>query len=134
VTQEHAERDLPFRVLLEGAVDGEVGEVAGDRRVEVEASGGDRLHESRGGEQLRHRLDAEDGVGRDRWRIGPIEVAEAFDPQRLVRVDDGDGEPRDALLGHDLRDAGAVAGDDRCDRVGRDRERCGARQACRRSQ
>jgi hypothetical protein len=120
VAEQHPQRDLAFWVLLEGAVDGELGQVGRDRRVEVEAAGGNGLHDRRRREQLRHRLDAEDRVGGDHTGTCSVDMAEALDPQRPVPVDEGDGKPRDALLCHQLRDTRSVCCDDACSRVGRD--------------
>ena len=53
----------------------------------------------------------------------PIEMAEALDPQRPVRIDKGDGKAGYTLLCHQLRDTCSVGRDDRCSRVGRDRPR-----------
>ena len=69
VAEQHAQRDLALRVLLEGAVDPEVREVRRDRRVEVESPCLHGLHHGCRGEDLRHRLDAEEGVDVDRCAV-----------------------------------------------------------------
>ena len=112
VAQEHPQRDLPLRMLLERAVDGELGQVARDRLVEVQSAGRDGLHDCRCCEQLRHRLDAEHRVGGDRGAALVIPVAEALDPPRPIAIDQRDGQARYSLLGHEPRDPFSVPGDD----------------------
>jgi hypothetical protein len=70
------------------------------------------LHDCRGCEQLRYRLDARDRVGGDRSAALAIPVAEALDPQRPIAIDERDGQTRYSLLGHELRDPLSVPGDD----------------------
>lgn len=104
--------------LLECAVDSELGQVGRDRLVEVQSADRDGLHDCRGCEQLRHRLDAEDGVGGDRSAALALPVAEALDPQRPIAIDERDGQPRYSLLGHELRDPLSEPGDDGRRRAG----------------
>ena len=64
--------------LVEGIARLEVGQVFRDRRIEVESAALDQLHDGEVGEQLRHRTDAIDRVGRGRHlrlRIGEAEAA-----------------------------------------------------------
>jgi hypothetical protein len=49
-----------------------------------------------------------------------VEAAEPREPYGAVLVDERESEARDALLGHQLRDALSIPRDDRCGRVVRD--------------
>jgi hypothetical protein len=132
VAEQHAQRDPLLGVRLEGAVHGESGQVVRDRLVEVELSGLDGLHHRRGGEHLGHRLDAEDGVDRDRRTPVAVGGAEPLLPHDPVAVDHRQSQPRDVLAGHQLGEPGLVAGDDRGDAVARDGCRHGGRTTRRR--
>jgi hypothetical protein len=50
MAQQHPKGDLPLRMLFERAVDGELGQVRRDRRIQVHPAGGDGLHDRGGGE------------------------------------------------------------------------------------
>ncbi len=123
VAEEHPKRDLPLWVLLECAVDGELGQVGRDRRVEVDAARRGGLHDRRRREQLRHRLALKIVSAVTGAEPPPSTIAEALDPQRPVPIDKSDGKAGDTLLRHQLRDTSSIGRDDRCRRVGRDRLR-----------
>ena len=130
VAEQHAQGDPLFGVWLEGAVDGEAGQVPDDRCVEVELSGLDGLHHRRGGEDLGHRLDAEDGVDGDRRAPVAVGGAEPLLPHHPVAVDQRHGQAGDVLLGHEPGNPGPVALDHRGDPVARGgRYRDGGRTA-----
>ena len=67
-------------------------------------------------------------------RAASIEMAEALDPQRPVRVDEGDGKTGYTLLCHQLRDTCSVGCDHGRSWVGRDRRQRGVERTHRRDE
>ena len=92
------QRHLPLGVILEPAPNAEIGEIIRDRSVEVEEPVLDGHQDAERREALGHRLDAEQGLGRDRFVHDPARVAVDPAPENGFVVDDGDGHSRRILF------------------------------------
>ena len=93
---QHAQRDV-FAEAIDGL---EIGQIFGDRRVEVERAAFDELHHGQVGEQLRHRADAIDRLRRRRFFGGGIGETVAVRPDDFLIVHQCNRQRRDAFVGH----------------------------------